>query len=110
MLKLKYIRKNSILKYKERYEKLLVKKEIEDCIIEAKKEFNWGWIRIHSIVIGSNYTIGLLEDYSKEMKIGDKILYGIVITIKNAIWYRFIYCKGELRFEKDISIFYDVIC
>ena len=42
MLKLKYIRKNSILKYKERYEKLLVKKEIEDCIIEAKKEFNWG--------------------------------------------------------------------
>lgn len=68
MLKLKYIRKNSILKYKEIYEKLLAKEEIADYIIEVRKEFNWTWVRIHSIVIDSNYTIGLLEDYSEEMK------------------------------------------
>ena len=88
LIKTGHIRGENIDKYKEIYKKLLGREEVNDCILEVRKNFDWEWVKVHSMVIDSNYTIGILEDCTDEkekeleiLKINEKIKYDYLTNL-----------------------------
>lgn len=103
LIKTGHIRGENIDRYKEIYKKLLNREEVNECILEVRKNFNWEWVKVHSMVIDSNYTVGILEDCTEEkekefeiIKINEKIKYDYLTKL-----YTREFCQAEI--ERVIS-------
>lgn len=90
MLARDYINKENYLLYKELYNNVLEKQNIDNFIVHLKLSDTWKWFRINSVAFTSGHTIGILEDFTEEknqefefLKISEKSKYDFLTQLYN---------------------------
>lgn len=90
MLAKDYINKENFLLYKELYNNVLEKQNIDNFIVHLKLSNTWKWFRINSAAFSSGHTIGILEDFTEEknqelefLKISEKSKYDFLTQLYN---------------------------
>ena len=90
MLAKGYINNENFLLYKELYNGVLEKQDIDNFILHLKLSDVWKWFRINSLSFSSENIIGILEDFTEEknqefefLKISEKSKYDFLTHLYN---------------------------
>lgn len=101
MLKNGKIKQENYDVYKKMYEKVLDGGNIENYIIQLKRNGEWKWFRVNAVVFNSENIVGILEDFTKEkekefelLEISEKSKYDFLTELYN-----------RETFEREFNLF-----
>lgn len=96
MLKSNYINDENLVHYQNLYNNIINKENVENLIIQLKKDGIWKWFRTNAVFLNPQSVVGILEDFTEEKeqeleikRISEKSKYDFLTQLYNRETFEF---------------------
>lgn len=108
MLKSNYINDENLVHYQNLYNNIINKENVENLIIQLKKDGIWKWFRTNAVFLNPQSAVGILEDFTEEKeqeleikRISEKSKYDFLTQLYNRETFEFEFNNFFINDKKE---------